>query len=199
MEETHKLIGVYGNSVEKKFPLILVLTDEPNTHLPLRDGIGEYEFHHNSQVDTWNKIIGWFERIIGEPTKLKKLFLIKKTSFFIISHAEEVEEAKQIDKTINPNTRIMQVQYEQAKLIFNHNDLINRVKIIILANGDNRNYLKNQIKTFAKDKNIVIIDFGVHKFNFRSLPKGGLNTLIKHVDDEQKDLILSIYNEWLHS
>lgn len=196
MEETHKLIGVYGNSIENKFPLILVLTDEPNTDLPLRDGIGEYEFYHNSKVNTWNNIISWFERIIGKPKTLKDLFHIKNSSFLIISHAKEVEEVKQIDKTVSHNTRIIQQQYEQAKLIFNHSSLINRVQIIILANGDSRNHLKNYIKQFAKDKDIAIIDFGLHKFNYRNLPPGGLDTLIEYVSDEQRNLILSIYNEW---
>lgn len=133
--ETHPLILGYGTTFSDTFPLILIVGREPNNGTISDFTLGSYDFKKFPRCAFWNigfKLFGHYNEL--STPQLKAKFLNYNSSPIIFTDAS----ANGIFNKVNNKQKIRETFRKddltnQVNKIFSHDNILKRVKLILIS------------------------------------------------------------------
>ncbi|WP_283624724.1 hypothetical protein [Clostridium butyricum] len=202
--ETHPIISVYGNAELRDFPIILVVGREPNTSSKFVNTVGNYDFDKAPRCGFWNISYGIIGEIINETWNCKELkdkFRKQGNSFIAYTDLspEPIEDLVPGNLKNKKRKDINLVHYEKhISNILSHENLINRVELIIFSGLDKNNVQFEALDILKKaliDKNKIFIEVPF----FYGSNKNKIKMKINNEYDNEKEIIRDIYQKWENS
>lgn len=130
----HPLILAHSQTYDRKFPLILVVGREPNNSSVSNGEIGLYDFVKHSRCAFWNVAFSIFGKINGLQCKeTKNEFLRRKASPILFTDAIPQGIENTVSKKHDLRNAHLKSTTEHVDAIFKHNDVINRVSLVLLT------------------------------------------------------------------
>ena len=132
---THPAILTYGQTVQKEFPLIMIIGREPNNSTMSDSSFGEYKFEDFPNCAFWNQSFGLLASYNSKTTfEIKQLFQRVKSSPIIFTDASPKGiPNKEVNKKQFRNLLTTDEFQHQVDTIFSNARLISRVKLIFLS------------------------------------------------------------------
>ena len=189
--KTHPLIVLYEETENKDFPLILIIGREPNNKVPFEDVVGKYDFKKSPHCAFWNmayKLIGESNNLstkrLKEICNMKRSSIICFTDSLPITIISKERNKKQIRRSLDS-----QIVKEHIDKIFSKR-IIKRVKLILLSGLNHKEFENSvrRIKEYCFKNSIEYYEIPfLYPSNYKNIT----------LDNNKKDLIRKIFNNWI--
>ncbi|MEK6898302.1 MAG: hypothetical protein AABX28_03020 [Nanoarchaeota archaeon] len=160
-QEGYPIIVIYKKSIERDYPLILIIGREPNNFQNFIGKVGDYDFDLSPRCAFWNmayKIIG--KEVNLSAKDLKKLSREKSSSIICFSDClpKPIPNKEKSKDTIRREIKEEDI-VNHITNIFNK-DILKRVNLIIISGVDKKPFEKSVslIKEECYKLNILLIE-----------------------------------------
>ncbi len=190
---THPAILTYGQTVQKEFPLIMIIGREPNNSTMSDSSFGEYKFEDFPNCAFWNQSFGLLATYNSKKTfEVKQMFQRAKSSPIIFTDASPKGiPNKEVNKKQFRSLLTKDEFKHQVDTIFSNEKLISRVKLILLSGLTDISFLyfTTELTTRAMQHSIPTKEI---PFLFgNNFPK------IKNIiTDKEIQILQSVFNEF---
>lgn len=189
---THPAILTFGQTTQKKFPLIMIVGREPNNSTMSDSTIGNYDFKKYSNCAFWNIAFSLFGHCNSKNTnEIKQTFKNSNCSPIIFTDASPKGIPNiETNKRQFRNTLTHQDFDHQIEVIFN-NPLITRVKLIFLSGLTDTNFLYFREQFIKKALSLSIPTTEIAFLFGNNLPK-----IKTQITDREITIIKNVFQKY---
>lgn len=191
---THSAILTYGQTVQKEFPLIMIIGREPNNSTMSDSTLGEYKFEDFPNCAFWNLSFSLLASYNSTTTfEVKQAFQKVKTSPIIFTDASPRGiPNKEVNKKQFRKLLTQKEFQHQVDTIFSNAKLISRVKLIFLSGLEDISfsYFTNQLSNKA-------LQHSIHTKKIPFLFGNNVPQIKAQMTDKEIRILQSVFQEFI--
>jgi len=190
---THPLFLAFGQTVEKDFPIVLVVGREPNNNSVSDKTIGHYDFKKYSTCAFWNiafKVFGAYNDLT--TPQVKQLLIKRNASPIVFTDASPKAIPNKVkDKNSIRVTLTDEEINEHVTAIFANENLMKRVKLVLFSGLEDAKY--NKFKTLFNEQ-AAKRQMPIKEVSF--FIGNNYSKIEKQIGDKEVGLLKQIYNSF---